>query len=506
LNKDNGTFATMKVVVGLVACIALASARIIDSKADASEVCYEKYGCFDTSSPWTSLLRPLRATPNAPYEVGTRFILFTRGSHETEQIGYELLPDKDAILRFSDFNAERKTYFLIHGFTDNHKVDWLWNTKDLLLKNEDVNIIAVDWAAGAKSPYLQATANSRLVGAMIARMITYLEQKADLNTDDIHIISHSLGSHVAGYAGDRLLGRIARITAIDPMDLYFGGTDPIVRLDTTDAKFVEVIHSNAAAVNNLGLGIPGAIGHVDLYPNGGSKQPGCRDTLGNLIISIIDLVLLNFEGAISTWACSHVRAAHFYAESISDTDSCPFVSFPCQSFSEFEKGNCYQLCTEPGKCAPLGYNAKKHDVRASGTFYLRTTDGANNRTYCKQVVQLQVPVSLIQEQTTGSLTITFRAEDGSLSDTFVLADNVKISPGQILQQWVEIPNYILRDPGHKPSIMLRYTRGGLLPGNQAKTLSLDSINLVIIRPDLASDTSNYRGVTLNYGTDTVISD
>lgn len=50
------------------------------------------------------------------------------------------------------------------------------------------------------------------------------------------------------------------------MDLYFGGTDPIVRLDTTDAKFVEVIHSNAATFTNMGLGIPGAIGHVDHYP------------------------------------------------------------------------------------------------------------------------------------------------------------------------------------------------------------------------------------------------
>lgn len=54
--------------------------------------------------------------------------------------------------------------------------------------------------------------------------------------------------------------------AIDPMDLYFGGTDPVVRLDTSDAKFVEVIHSNAATFTNMGLGIPGAIGHVDHYP------------------------------------------------------------------------------------------------------------------------------------------------------------------------------------------------------------------------------------------------
>lgn len=200
-----------------------------------------------------------------------------------------------------------------------------------------MNIISVDWAPGAKSPYLQATSNARLVGAMIARMITYLEQKAELNVDDIHIISHSLGSHVAGYAGNRLLGRLARITAIDPMDLYFGGTDPLVRLDTTDAKFVEVIHSNNDAANNLGLGIPEAIGHVDIYPNGGKKQPGCKDALGTIIGSLIDLLTLNFEGALSQWACSHARAAHFYAESISDKDSCGFVSFPCKSYAEYEK-------------------------------------------------------------------------------------------------------------------------------------------------------------------------
>lgn len=77
----------------------------------------------------------MSATPKQPWEVGTRFILFTRGTHENEQIGYELLPDKDAILKFSDFDANKKTYVLIHGFTDSHKAEWTWNTKDLLLKN-----------------------------------------------------------------------------------------------------------------------------------------------------------------------------------------------------------------------------------------------------------------------------------------------------------------------------------------------------------------------------------
>lgn len=43
------------------------------------------------------------------------------------------------------------------------------------------------------------------------------------------------------------------------------------RLDTTDANFVDVIHSCAGT-----LGIKKPIGHVDFYPNNGEAiQPGC---------------------------------------------------------------------------------------------------------------------------------------------------------------------------------------------------------------------------------------
>lgn len=80
------------------------------------------------------------------------------------------------------------------------------------------------------------------------------------------------------------------------MEPYFGGTDPMVRLDPTDARHVEVIHTNGESGLNFGLGIQGAIGHVDIYPNGGKSQPGCKDLLGNLVTSILSFITLNFEG------------------------------------------------------------------------------------------------------------------------------------------------------------------------------------------------------------------
>ena len=47
--------------------------------------------------------------------------------------------------------------------------------KDELLKYDDYNVIIVDWGNGAIPPYTQATANTRLVGAMIATFLQLLQ-------------------------------------------------------------------------------------------------------------------------------------------------------------------------------------------------------------------------------------------------------------------------------------------------------------------------------------------
>jgi len=42
------------------------------------------------------------------------------------------------------------------------------------------------------------------------------------------------------------------------------------KLDSDDAKFVDIVHSNAGKLGYFGL-----LGHVDFYPNGGILQPNC---------------------------------------------------------------------------------------------------------------------------------------------------------------------------------------------------------------------------------------
>ncbi|GFU66684.1 pancreatic lipase-related protein 3 [Trichonephila clavipes] len=72
---------------------------------------------------------------------------------------------------------------------------------------------------------------------------------ADMKT--IHLIGHSLGAHIAGYAGERL-PNLGRITGLDPAGPYFRNVANNVKLDTADATFVDVIHSNPSAVIDFG--------------------------------------------------------------------------------------------------------------------------------------------------------------------------------------------------------------------------------------------------------------
>ena len=70
----------------------------------------------------------------------------------------------------------------------------------------------MDWRGGNNDiNYMQCAANIRVVGALIAKLLTSLQRRCDLDLTDVHIIGHSLGAHTAGYTGQALEG-IGRIT------------------------------------------------------------------------------------------------------------------------------------------------------------------------------------------------------------------------------------------------------------------------------------------------------
>ena len=58
--------------------------------------------------------------------------------------------------------------------------------------------------------------------------------------------------------------------------------DDHTRLAPTDAKFVEVIHTDIGQTLLFGVGNPDSLGHIDYFPNGGSRSPSCTLLKGML--------------------------------------------------------------------------------------------------------------------------------------------------------------------------------------------------------------------------------
>ncbi len=117
--------------------------------------------------------------------------------------------------------------------------------KDAFLATDNYNVISVDWSGGAFFPYTLATANTQVVGVEIALVITELQRQTGLSLNDVHLIGHSLGAHISGYCAKRFNPiQVARVTGLDPASPYFEGCPPIVRLDASDAVYVDIIHTN----------------------------------------------------------------------------------------------------------------------------------------------------------------------------------------------------------------------------------------------------------------------
>ncbi|XP_042145393.1 LOW QUALITY PROTEIN: phospholipase A1 member A [Ixodes scapularis] len=220
----------------------------------------------------------------------------------------------------------------------------------------DYNVIIVDWRGGNGLPYTQATANTRLVGAEISLMIEKLETVFGADPRTFHILGHSLGSHAAGYAGERLK-RLGRITGMDPAEPYFEKMPKEVRIDPTDADFVDIVHTDGASffpdvLKGEGLGLYDTVGHVDFYPNGGVKMPGCD--VGSRIFKFVTEGLVGGKIVRAMGICHHQRAIDYVIESITNKQ-CSSLAFECSTHEMFHKGRCSDCGSDGSRCAQMGF-------------------------------------------------------------------------------------------------------------------------------------------------------
>uniref|UniRef100_A0A452T618 Triacylglycerol lipase n=1 Tax=Ursus maritimus TaxID=29073 RepID=A0A452T618_URSMA len=101
----------------------LTSALFMALPAPGKEICYGHLGCFSDEKPWCGTLqRPLKLFPWDPKNIDTRFLLYTNENPNN----FQLITATDlSTVEASNFQLDRKTRFIIHGFIDNGEESWL---------------------------------------------------------------------------------------------------------------------------------------------------------------------------------------------------------------------------------------------------------------------------------------------------------------------------------------------------------------------------------------------
>ncbi|XP_018358818.1 PREDICTED: uncharacterized protein LOC108758381 isoform X1 [Trachymyrmex cornetzi] len=433
-------------------------------KREVSKVCYEDVGCFEDTGPFSYL----EMLPSPPKDVGTRFLVY--GSRKARSIPMEVPADNinDNVRRAIDPNLPTKV--IVHGFGSDCNHLWVYDMRSALMSIHDCNIVCVDWGPGSAVPnYVRAAANTRLVGRQLAKLIRSL----NVPLEKVHLIGFSLGAHVAGFAGAEL-GNVSRITGLDPAGPLFESHDPRVRLDATDANFVDVIHSNGEQLILGGLGSWQPMGDVDYYPNGGKMQSGCSNIFVGAVSDIIWSSTVEGRSL-----CNHRRAYKFFTDSVSP--KCRFPAFSCeQGYDGLLKGDCFP-CGMDGTdrpCGDMGYYSNESPAR--GQLYLVTRD---EEPFCAHQYQIKVYNSRSERSTKtyGKLQITLVGKS-SYNDTFAMTrKDEELLVGAILQKIV-VPHPAVT---HLEAIEIKYTAysgwisSGLVSWTIDKVTIIDSFGKIL---------------------------
>ncbi|XP_040077184.1 pancreatic triacylglycerol lipase isoform X1 [Ixodes scapularis] len=244
-------------------------------------MCFDGFGCFEVGNNFT---HPL-GLPSSPDYIGASTWLYSRGRYETnpKQIDFRTVSSLEDM---RELRANKPLFILIHGYRRSRKHIWISETIIALLAKADCNIITVDWGKTHSFFYPWTAAyDTALVGKLLALLVHSLMNRFPkaISASSIHAIGQSFGAHVASFFAKHFKNDtgllVGRITGLDPAAPYFEGHN--VHLSNTDAEFVDVIHTSAGknhySLRNGDLGFRSPIGHVDFYPNGGTRvQPGCE--------------------------------------------------------------------------------------------------------------------------------------------------------------------------------------------------------------------------------------
>ncbi|KAF7203010.1 lipoprotein lipase isoform X1 [Nothobranchius furzeri] len=316
-----------------------------------------------------------------------------------------LIPGKPESLTACGFNSTAKTFMVIHGWTLSGMFEsWMPKLVSALHERKRMaNIIVVDWLGSAQNHYVIAAQKTQAVGQEVARFIDWIEETTNIPLDNIHLIGYSLGAHVAGFAGSHTTNKVGRITGLDPAGPVFEGKHAHRRLSPDDAHFVDVLHTFTRGSLGLSIGIKQPVGHVDIYPNGGSFQPGCN--LRGALEKIANFGIFAITDAVK---CEHERSIHLFIDSLLNEQEVA-KAYRCGSSDMFDRGMC--LSCRKSRCNAVGYDMSKVRRARNVQMYTKTRASMPFRVYHYQL-KIHFSSKVNTSQMEPSLTVSLFGTNG----------------------------------------------------------------------------------------------
>ncbi|ODM92880.1 putative endothelial lipase, partial [Orchesella cincta] len=191
----------------------------------------------------------------------------------TSNNGVEIVFNDTGSLNASNLKTATETIIVIDGFLSNLTTPMSQTIKNAYVDNmgDKVNVIVLDYGRlsgsgqdlsnplNTATSYLTVISNVEPIGQRVADFLDFLRANKQIQFSDVTVIGHSLGAHVAGDVG-----------RAHTRPYCWSGSG-------SDAIFVDIYHTNRGV-----LGIIDDIGHVNVYVNSGTVQPGCaiQDIVG----------------------------------------------------------------------------------------------------------------------------------------------------------------------------------------------------------------------------------
>ncbi|EDW66877.2 lipase member H [Drosophila virilis] len=285
-----------------------------------------------------------------------QYDLYTPYNPQERQL---LRPGDVNMLKNSFFNGKWPVRVSIHGWTGKSNTCYNAAIKDAYLWRGNFNVIIVDWSRQAMDiNYYRVSKQLQSIAASIAKFLRFLHDNTGVPYEQIYLVGHSAGSHVAGLTGKQLRpARLGAIFALDPAGLTQLRLGPEERLAPTDAIYVESIHTD---LKLLGNPQGNQLSQAAIFPNWGRGQPQCPNATAT-----------EFD-----FACDHFAAVYYFAESVRQPNI--FGALRCSSLQSILTATCG--CNSNGKytsevyCAADAYMGGEPAVPKAGVYYLSTLE------------------------------------------------------------------------------------------------------------------------------------